>query len=444
MTFSSSLMFASSLIFPKTEKKSTARKSFFASVVCIGLSIIPLIIVVCVTDGLISGMTERLIGLSSGHLEAYVSSGVNPVSTAQKFADYASGLLEVEGVVSVFPEIKINALAAGKSYRTGAEIRAVFTDIFEKNESFKNMFSAEEGNISDFQNSTDTKRAVIGKKIAQLLNVHVGDNFRIITTKSVNGKITPKLTVFNVCAIVSSGYQELDSLWVFIPLDSVYSFASASNSSFTIMVNTNDPFSSDLVKIQQSVKSKCGKYANVYRWDQVHVSEFENFSSTKIMLIFIMILIVLVASINISSAIIMLSMERKKEIAIIKSIGGTTKGITLSFLIAGLASGAGGVLIGVPLGLILSIFANQIISFFEKALNFFVRIMDLIKGIPLESIKEIKLMDSAYYLSTIPITVPVDKIVLISIFTIILSLVVSIIPSIKAGNEKPLETLRKI
>ncbi len=444
MTFRSSLMFAKTLVFPKADKNSTARRSFFASVLCIGLSVIPLIVVVCITDGLISGMTERIIGLSSGHLEVYVATGINPVSTSQKFEEYAETLLEVEGVTSSFPEITVNSLAAGKSYRTGSVIRGVSKDIFEKNESFKTMFMVEEGDISDFASSTDSKRAVLGKKIAELLNLHVGDSFRIITTKSVNGKITPRLTSFNVSAIVSSGYQELDALWIFVPLESIYSFASAQNSTFTIMVNTNDAFSSDLVRIQQDVKSKCGRYANVYRWDQVHVSEFENFSSTKIMLVFIMLLIVLVASINISSAIIMLAMERKKEIAIIKSIGGTTKGITLSFLMGGFASGVGGVLIGVPLGLLISAFSNQIINAIEHVINFFVRIVDLLKGIPLEQIKEIKLMDSAYYLQTIPVTIPVDKVILISLFTIVLSLVVSILPSLKAGKEKPLETLRKI
>ena len=70
MNIKASFFYAKSLIFPKTEKKSSARRSFIGAVFCIGLSLIPLIVVINVTDGMIEGMTQRLIGLSSGHLQA--------------------------------------------------------------------------------------------------------------------------------------------------------------------------------------------------------------------------------------------------------------------------------------------------------------------------------------------------------------------------------------
>ena len=98
MTFSYSLKFAKSLIFPKSEKKSIARKSLFGAVLCIGLSIVPLVVVTSITNGMIDGMTERIIGLSSSHIQAYVAPKLSSIQTAQGFIEYASEACEVRGV----------------------------------------------------------------------------------------------------------------------------------------------------------------------------------------------------------------------------------------------------------------------------------------------------------------------------------------------------------
>ena len=69
-----------------------------------------------------------------------------------------------------------------------------------------------EGSVEDYANAPEDKSvkpAVVGQKMAETLNLHAGDTFRIITTKTANGKVSPKLTSFKVCAIVTSGYQDL-------------------------------------------------------------------------------------------------------------------------------------------------------------------------------------------------------------------------------------------
>ena len=449
MTFKSSLMFAKSLIFPRAEKKSSARRSLWGALICIGLSIVPLVVVLSITNGMIQGMTDRIIGLSSSNLQAYVSPKLKDTQAPDSYRAYAKQFLEVDGVLEVYPEIGVTALAAGKKMRTGAQIRALDKDIFSKNKSFNELFSVIEGDLSDFENqnaeetSSSQRNAVIGQKMAELLELHAGDTFRIITIKTNNGKQSPKLTSFKVSAIVSSGYQELDALWVFVPLETVYQFVSLDNASYTIMINTPDAYSPDLVRIQRELKAKFGKYMNFYRWDQVHEAEFENFSSTKVMLVFIMLLIVLVASINISSAIVMLVMERRKEIAILKSIGATPSGITFAFIITGMTCGLGGLALGLPFGLLAAVNANQIVNAIEKIVNFFARLGYFLKGVPADEINAIKLMDPAYYLQTIPVNLPFSQLLLIALSTVLLALFVSIIPSVKAGREKPLDILRK-
>ena len=437
-SFGWSLKFAGSLIFPKAEKKSIARKSLFGAVLCIGLSLVPLVVVTSITNGMIDGMTERIVGLSSSHIQAYVAANISKVQSAEAFKNYADQACSVRGVTGVYPEVEISALAAGKKGRSGIEVRALENDIFVRNKSFAKLFEVCQGDLAAFVNPDQNEKrppVVIGKKMAEDLELSAGDTLRIITTRTTGDKITPKLSSFRIVAVISSGYQELDQFWVFIPLEAAYSTLSMESATYNVMIETADAFSPDLVAIQKRLSDSFGRYANVYRWDQIHTAEFENFSSTKVMLVFVMMLIVLVATVNISSAIVMLVMERQKEIAILKSLGASPRGITSAFLLAALSCGAGGLITGLPVGILLTIFSNQIVHGLERLVNWF-SLLGGGKG-------QLHLMDPAYYLSEIPVEIPVNQIILIIVAVLLLSVLVSYLPSRKAGREKPLDILRK-
>lgn len=449
MRFQASFKYAISLIFPKSDRRSSAKKSMTGAMICIGLSLIPIIVVLTVTSSMISGMTERIIGLSSGHVEAFIASKAEEVSSLQNFYAMAEEICTFDGVREAFPEVSLNALAGGKKERLGVEIRAVQPDIFTKNKSFQSFFQVTEGNLNDFENPPEgntgasLRRAVIGSYLAEKLELHPGDTFRLITTKKTGKTVTPKLTSFTVSAVVTSGYQELDALWVFIPLETAYAVIPLNTSSFRMIINTDDAFSPLLQKVRRSLQMNFRGTANFFTWNEVNESEFENFSSTRVMLVFVMLLIVLVASVNISSALIMLAMERKKEIAILKSMGAKNSFISFAFLIAGTASSLGGIIIGLPLGLLVSYKINSLINITEKIVNGVSKGMNLLKGIPASKISEIKLLDPAFYLTEVPVEIPWNSILGILFCTILLSAVVSLVPAIRAGREKPNEILTK-
>ena len=150
MSLSYSFKFAGSLIFPKSEKKSIARKSLFGAVLCIGLSLVPLVVVTSVTNGMIDGMTERIIGLSTSHIQAYVAPGISRVKSAEAFIEYSRDAGGVRGVKGIYPEVEISALAAGKKGRSGIEIRAIEKDIFVRNKSFEKLFNVLETSIKSW------------------------------------------------------------------------------------------------------------------------------------------------------------------------------------------------------------------------------------------------------------------------------------------------------
>lgn len=444
MKLKASLMFAFRMLKPHSGVMTTAGKSLLGAVFCIGLSLIPLVVVLTVSEGMIEGITSRIIDLSSFHIQVNVRPGTSVAKSAENLKKLSSKLSNIEGVTEAYPERQGVALAAGTSGRTGATVRCLPPEIFNPGTSFSALFSTVEGNLS----LSNPNSVLVGTKIASTLDLNVGDTLRLVTFKTgVNGKVIPRITPFQIEGIVSCGYQELDSLWVFVPFDTGYKLLSDSVSTMLIGLQTENAFSDDLYKIAQDVDDESPAGCITRLWSELNTAEFENFSSTRIMLIFIMILIVLVASVNISSALVMLAMERRKEIAILKSMGASTSGIVSSFLITGFCTGASGIIIGMPIGIFCAINVNEIISFLEYIINFFSRFWYNIKVIFSQGQMEfvpVHLLNPTYYLEHIPVVLPFVELFCIVAGTLVLAVIVSIFPSIRAGKEKPVETLRKV
>ncbi|MBO6218535.1 MAG: ABC transporter permease [Treponema sp.] len=442
MTFSSSLLFASRLLFPRTGKKSNARRSLFGAFVCIGISLVPLIMVLTVSDGMIKGITERMIGLGSSHIQLVLYPNSEYAENAGNMQILADAIKKYDtGVKAVYPELQGIGLASSGKGRFGASIRALESDIFEKNPAFASLFEVIDGNTD----LTARNSCVLGKKLASDLGVKAGERIRLITTKeNSSGKTMPKITSLKVSGIVSSGYQELDSLWLFVSLENGFDLISLSSGTALFGIDTEDAFSLSLEKTYRKLSPFLSSAGRLYRWNDLNSAQYENFASTQIMLIFIMMLIVLVASVNISSALVMLVMERKKEISILKSLGGSSNGIALSFIITGLVTGALGVLFGLPLGLFCSLHFNGIMGAIESVVNLGAKVFYFLTDGSLAEYVPVHLLDEAFYLQNFSIVIPLPKILLIALGTIVLSLFVSLIPALKAGKEKPIETLRKI
>ena len=427
MNVKSSLLYAKKLLFEKNA--SHGKRTLVGAVVCIAISLVPLVAVLSISDGMISGITGRIIGLSSQDISVSLSSDESFCASASSFQELSDRLLQVEGVVASVPE-----------------------DVFEKNIRFKTLFEVVEGEAS----LSRSRSAVIGSKLANDLGLHAGDSIRLITINTVgdeqSSRVLPKVTVLTVSGIVSCGYQELDALWVFVPLSLGFSILPSSSSQYSIALVTEDSFSPDIAtiayRVQQDLYGTGGgsfvESAAVYLWNELNSAQYENFASTKVLLLLIMLLIVLVASINISSALIMLVMERKKEIAILKSLGSTKAEVSLSFLVAGFAAGSGGVLVGVPLGLLSAVNINRIIAWMEKTVNALQLMLNTLLTGEATVASEIHLLDPAYYLQNIPVTIPCTELLVIAVGTLLLSLLASTVPAIRAGREKPIDTLRKM
>lgn len=440
MTFRSSVFLTSRIIVPKTSATGSARRSLTGAVLCIALALIPLVVVLTVSEGMIQGITGRLIGLSSFHVQ--IAQYKSYADTAENFSalmEIRDDVRSVPGVTGAWIERQGTVLAAGREGRSGAVVRAVEPSLFTENNAFRQYLTVHDG-VADL---SAKNAALVGKKIAETIGLSVGDTIRLISSyTNARGVTVPKVKSFTVTGIVSSGYQEIDALWVFIPLETGFDFLSTVAGQVMVGVETADPYSSDLSAITRQIQLKTPNGFGIYKWQQVNVAQYQNFSSTRVMLLFVMFLIVLVASMSISSALVMLVLERRKEIAVLKSMGASPAGITASYILTGTFAGFAGVVLGVPLGLLCAVNANGILQFFEHVINLCTKFVYIItEG---NSYVPVQLLNPEYYLESIPVVIPFNQLFAVSLGTILLSVLVSVIPARNAGKEKPLEVLRKV
>jgi lipoprotein-releasing system permease protein len=380
-----------------------------------------------------------MIGLSSYHLRAYPPPGEDPApETLRAEAEF---LTTIGGVTGAYPEIQGIALAAGKSGRTGVTIRSVDERLFSKNREFQSLFSVLGGALR----LPDEDSILIGGKIAEDLNLAPGDSLRLITLRpGASGAPLPRSSTFRVSGVIASGYQELDALWVFVGLEAGERILRGSSAQPFIGVTSADPFSGDFSRLAETLAGVSPPGYSVYTWYELNSSWYENFASTKTMLLCIVILIVLVSSVNISSALVILAIERRREIAILKSLGATAGGVSFSFLLAGISAGAAGVVLGVPLGLLCAVNVNEIINFMEKVVNIAAKFLYIIGDPRGDFFVPVHLLDPAYYLERIPVVLPFGSLFFIVCGTLVLSAAAAVFPSIRAGREKPVYTLRKL
>lgn len=431
--------------FGSSKTVSNARKSLYGAIAGIGISLVPLIIVLVVADGMIEGISSRVIELSTAHFRVSDYTGLSKMSDDPLILQSIEhSIIENDPtgkIVQTAAEIQGLGIAIGKKGRSGATIRCVSPSFFERMSTQSSLLEIIEGKMEPLTNN----EAYIGKKLASQIGVHEGDSFRLLTMQEGNRtKGIPKFTNVRVKAIISSGYQELDALWVFLSLETGVKILSPEYSSSFINVYVDNPFS-NIDAIKYGIMRIIPEGFNVFSWKQLNRSQFQSFNTTRTLLVFIMLLILFIASVNVSSALVMLVMERRKEIAILKSTGASPEGITFAFILAGFFTGLGGLIVGLPAGIFCALHINEILKFIERLINMIVSLVYMCSGgnITGKLLLPVILLDPAYYLEVIPVTLNYAELLVIGIGTLLLSVLVSILPAVRAGQERPLDTMRK-
>ena len=390
----------------------------------IALSLVPIIVTLVVADGMIRGITGRYLELGTGHLQIY-----DYIS----YSDYPEELCErinnLDGIRGTWREKQGLGIILGKNGRLGTTIRAVDSSFW------KDQGSAEYLEVITGSADLESENELLlGKALAETLEAEPGSTVRLMTIRvNEEGRNIPRVTIFTVKGIISSGYRELDALWCIMNYETGLKLLSPELYRAFLITKINDPYKT-VDEIAEQIMIQTGPGYGVYTWKELQQSLYRSFESTRQLLLFIMALLVLVAAVNVSSATSMLVIERQRDIAILKTGGAGPFSIQNIFLWGALLTGLAGAVIGIGLGLLIGININSIIRGLEKFLSFL--------SSPWGS--QVKLLDPDYYLETIPIIIDWKMVLIIGLFTVFCSCIASALPARRAGILKPLEILQRV
>ncbi|MFP4643256.1 MAG: ABC transporter permease [Spirochaetales bacterium] len=415
-----------------------------SAVIGIGLSLVPLVLVLQVADGMIRGIAERYVEAGTYHLQASPRFGAEDAG----FERVAERLSRTDGVEFARPERRGLGLAYTDSGRGGATVRAVSPRMWDEDGRFRAIMSLDEGEFD-----VSNRRAVLGRDMARRLEVEPGDPVRILTVRSAGERFLPRVSTFEVAGIVSSGYQDLDRLWVFVDYQRGVRMLPDESSSTFIGLKIDDPYgienplfsgAGEGRATEEEVRAALPAEWQLSNWFDLERSQYMSFLSTKNLLLFVMFLIVCVASVNIASTLVTMSIEKREELAILKSTGSSAESLRNAFLSAGFLIGVAGTLLGLAVGLAIAVRVNELIAFLEHAINTVVRIRDmLLAPFGIQAVGAVDVISTEFYLERIPVTIDLPSALGASVLAILVATLSAVIPARRAAAVRPLEILRR-
>jgi lipoprotein-releasing system permease protein len=392
----------------------------------IALSLIPIMVTMIVADGMIRGITDRFLELGTGHLQIWARPPLEDASVLSAALDADAQTGGLTGIWREMDGIGVILSTAGK---TGTSIRAVEPS-FWQNEGSRRYLSVIDGSgLIEADNEI-----MLGEDLAREVGAVVGGPLRLMTLRvAEDGRTIPRTTLFTVKGIVSSGYHELDALWCIVSYNAGSRILSKEISRDFLVVKIDEPYDR-ADETAFDISFKLGGLAAVYTWRELQIAQYSSYESTRQMLMLIMALIVLVAAVNVSSAVSMLVIERQRDIAVLKSVGTSSSETRRIFLWCSLLTGLSGAIPGLALGLVIGCNINGIIRGFETVLSF---ASSLLRG------GAVKILDPGFYLQEIPVIIDWKGVALIGCLTVLCSVASSVFCANRAGKSRPLDLLRK-
>jgi lipoprotein-releasing system permease protein len=392
----------------------------------IALSLVPIMVTLIVADGMIRGITDRFLELGTGHIQIWPRTFMAGDAVLNAVA---VTVMQTDGVTGVWPEIDGIGVILSTAGKTGATIRAISPSFWEDEGARRYLIVKDGSGFIEADNEV-----LLGEDLAREIGAVVGGPLRLMTLRvNENGITIPRTTLFKVKGMVSSGYHDLDAMWCIISYDAGKRILSSDISQNFLVVKINDPYNKADDTAYEIFKEIHGE-VGVYTWRELQSAQYSSYEATRQMLVLIMALVVLVAAVNVSSAVSMLVIERQRDIAVLKSIGTSATETSRIFLWCSLLTGISGTVPGIAAGLVIGCNINGIIHSLESVLSF---VSALVNG------GEVKILDPGFYLQQIPVIVDWKAVALIGMLTVLCSVASSVFSAHRAGKSRPLDLLRR-
>jgi len=379
------------------------------SVVGVMVGVMALVVVLSVMNGFRADLMSKILGVNS-HLLV-----LNFEGAFKDYKEVGTKIGEVEGVVASTPFIYSQVMLNRAGNVSGAVLRGIDPKNAGKVVSIERMIK--EGSLNALINSQNELPAiVIGQELSRQLGAYLGD---ILSVVSPEGKLTPlgrapNTRRYKVTAIFESGMYEYDASMVYISLKEAQDFLGIGDRVTGLEVRVDDVYQSD--KIARSIQDNLGYPYWTKDWKVMNRSLFSALKLEKITMFVILTMIVLVGALNIISTLVMVVMEKTRDVAILRAMGATAKSIMSIFMLQGVFVGIVGTMAGLASGLgICHLLAKY---------------------------KFISLPSDIYYISTLPVRVEFWDVSFVALAAVAISFLATIYPSWYASKLDPVEAIR--
>jgi len=383
----------------------------WSSAIGVAIGVAALIVVLSVMYGFDIELKDRILGFTS-HVDIQ--------GAEETLADWRGWLERAEslpGVVQAAPYISAQVLVSHGSRATGAILKGV--DIARGDAIAAHVTKGRflDAAASPFQ-------LVIGKDMARKLGVMVGDRLRLV---SPSGGIspagaTPRMRAFEVVGIFDSGFYEYDVGMVVAPLLAVQKLNRLGDRVTGIEVFLDDR--DRAAEVAMIARMQMPARAWVSDWQQRHRSFFRALKTERVVMGVILSLIVLVAVFNMVASLVMVVMERRKEIAILKTVGATHASVMRVFLLMGVLLSGLGTLAGGLFGLLLAWKLDALLAWIET-----------LTGVTFMS-------GDVYYIDHVPSVVDPFSVGLIITGSLLMGVAATFYPAWRAAGIPPADALK--
>ena len=398
-------------------KKSEGYVSIFSwfSIIGIALGVAAIIIVMSVMNGFRANLTERLIGVNS-HLNIY---SFNEKINLEEVNTLKNNL-DSKAYDKLLPSIETQGLVISNEVSKGVIIRG-YEDLNSSHYLYNKI-------ITKKLSSINFNQIIIGDALAKELNLQIGGKLKLAipkTDKSLLGEI-PRFKTLTVSGIFDFGMYEYDVGLVFISLELAQRLLLFEDNHFNrVEFYLKNPLLVDKFKSQVDLNI-INKGLSLYSlsWVERNSSLMNALKVEKNVMFLILTLIIVVASMNIISGLVIFVKEKNKDIAILKTLGFNKIGILKVFFLIGLTIG----LIGNVLGAFFGIIITENLKYIQ---------------IVLETLLETELFsEEVYFLSTLPSDIKYEEVFFVFFISLIITILSTIFPAIRASNIDPVNILK--
>ncbi|MDQ0463008.1 lipoprotein-releasing system permease protein [Caulobacter ginsengisoli] len=388
------------------------------SFLTIMLSVTVLVVVMSVMNGFRAELLDKMLGFN-GH--AFVTG--DQMNTAARDAMVAR-LRKVPGVVQATPMIETQAMVIGRGQISGAVVRAVnLADV--KATPLVAGTIKEPGSLAGFDVGEDGGDIILmGERLANNMGVHVGDSVQLVSPSGDATAFgsTPQTKDYTVGGVFSAGMSQYDEIYIYMPLRQAQLFFGRDNTIDAVEIKLDDPDKAKALK--RDLARAAGPGGQVQDWTERNEAFFNALQVEHVVMRFILLAIVCIASLSIIAGLIMLVKNKQRDIAILRTMGASRGAIMRIFFMSGASLGIAGTAVGVGLASLFCVFIQPIQNFVER-----------VSGTQVFNA-------NVYFLTHLPAKVDWVETAAVAGIAILASFVTTLLPSWLASRIEPVEALR--